>query len=84
VACDARRKTIKKTPGKQGVDQVNGQLAHQRFLSGRQLGTVIAARCPKNMFYNRPGRCRAGFLGFALENACAWRGERNRQKAQLF
>jgi hypothetical protein len=26
----------------------------------------------------------AGFLGFALENACAWGGERNRQKAQLF
>jgi hypothetical protein len=32
--------------------------AHQGFLGGRQLGTVIAARCPKNMFYNWPGRCR--------------------------
>jgi len=24
----------------------------------------------------------AGFLEFALENVCAWRGERDRQKAQ--
>jgi hypothetical protein len=30
----------------------------QRLLCRRQLGTVIAARCSKNMFYNWPGRCR--------------------------
>jgi len=28
----------------------------QSLLGRRQLGTVIAARCPKNMFYNWPGR----------------------------
>jgi hypothetical protein len=30
----------------------------QSLLGRRQLGTVIAARCSKNMFYNWPGRCR--------------------------
>src|ERR1700745_667263 len=41
----------------------------ERLFGGRQLGTVIAARCPKNMFYNWPGRCREmrAFSGSAWE-----------------
>ena len=86
VACDARRKTIKKTLGKQGVDQVNGRVSTSaisqrppaRHRHRRAMSQKYVLQSAGSMQGN------AGFLGFALENACAWRGERNRQKAQLF